>query len=282
MLGTAAVMTVLQISGYALMAVGIGTVVWLVLSFLKPQARRRALVGMGCTLALAVGTVKLFWGRGPENASAAPASAPQSPLTSETPIPATLPAVATVAVRHPERSTPAAPKPNHPAATPTPAAAQPAADPDLADAYVDHANGYSIRFPAGWSNTEYTGGDPWFIEVSDGKSGLISIGFSRFPASAGIDQLNASQMSARLNSQRHTAVEGHGQTTLAGQTCLWLKYTGPIKSSAGDQLMTVIHYYLPLHDGRMLELRVAASPHAFAKQARILRKSAASVKLLPL
>jgi len=293
MLDTFAAVTGFETGDFALMVVGGAACAWLPLSLvIKPMAKRRVLLGMCCALGLVTAGVKTFSGSSPGKASAAPQQ--EQSLVAETPSPTTQPTTAPSLVLTSTMQKPGARHDEKPQTVnlgdPRPQDAKnvaikplvtkPSADHDLADQHTDHTNGYSIRFPAGWTSTQFAGGDPWFIEVSDGKTGLISVGFSPFAATAGIDQLNPTKLATHL-AQKRTTVQGHGYGTIDGQPCIWLKYTGPIKGAIGEQPMTVIHYFVPLHDGRMFELRMASIPELFAKMGPILKKSAASVKLLP-
>lgn len=296
MLVTVAAITGSNYIGYGLMLVGAAACIWVPLSFLPRLGGRKVFAEICFVVGVAAAIARVTTGFGPNSTSAAPPAlaAPEPAAVVITPLahPTTAPALAAndagddLPVGKPHETPAAKPADAKPIAMkPAPsnaAAAKPAPDRDLGDVYTDHANGYSIRFPAGWASTQFTGGDPWFIEVSDGKTGLVSVGFSPFPASAGLEQIKPGSMAAHLQAQRRTTVEAQGTGTIDGQKCLWFKYTGPVKSATGEQPMTVIHYYLPLHDGRMFELRLAAVPEAFARVAPVLRKSAGTVKLLPM
>jgi hypothetical protein len=279
---------------YALMLVGAAACIWVPLSFLPRLGGRKVFAEICFVVGVAAAIAKVTTGFGPNLSSAAPPSPaapePASVVITPVPHPTTAPAASDASddlpIGKPQETPSAKPadaKPlvMKPASSNAPAA-KPAPDRDLGDVYTDHANGYSIRFPAAWTSTQFTGGDPWFIEVSDGKTGLVSVGFSPFPASAGLEQLKPASLAAHLQGQRQTTVEAQGYGTISGQKCLWFKYTGPVKSATGEQPMTVIHYYLPLHDGRMFELRLAALPDAFPKVASVFKKSAATVKLVPM
>ena len=288
-------MTVVELGGHALMVIGAAACAWLPLSLIKPMAKRRVLLGMCVTLGLATAGVKMFTGSSPRSASAAaPASPSQEELLATDTGAATTQPAAVVVITKPAETSGARKddKPQQLAMGDTrpqdpknvaikPVAIKASAERELGDPHTDHTNGYSIRFPTAWASKQFGGGDPWFIEVSDGKTGLISVGFSPFPATAGIDQLYPNKLAAHLGAQKHTTVEAKGYGTIDGQPCAWFKYSGPIKGALGEQPMTVIHYFVPMHDGRMFELRMAAVPDAFAKMAPILKKCAASVKLLP-
>lgn len=297
MLVTVAAIVGWNFFSYALMLVGGATCIWMPLSFHPRLSGRKVFAEICFVVAVAAAIAKVTTGFGPSSSAAAPPPPPAAPQAGQISIatvtpPTTAPSFgpastadrkSTALAQGSTSATPNDPRPMVVKSTPSNApVAKAPADRDLADLYTDHANGYAIRFPAGWSSTQFTGGDPWFVEVSDGKAGLVSVGFSPFPASAGLEQLKPGSLAAHLQAQRHTNVEAQGIGTIDGQKCLWFKYTGPVKSATGEQPMTVIHYYLPLHDGRMLELRLAAVPDAFPKLAPVLKKSAATMKLLPM
>jgi len=257
-----------------LMITGGATCIWMPLSRFKPLDNKRILGVLICAALLITAAVKLRSNNAPSAATAAtaPAETPTSPLEATA---ATQPAQGSIW-----------PDPRAAGAGPSPAAAvntarKPSAS-DLGDRYTDNHNGYSIQFPTGWTSRTFAGGDPWFVEVSDGKSGMISIGFSPFPSSAGVDQLKPDRLGARFNSRPHTLLDNKGPAVIDGQKGLWFRYTGPIDTATGRQTMECVHYYVPLHDGRMLELRLATPPDRFSTAAPLLRKSVATMKLLPL
>src|SRR5437588_624017 len=76
----------------------------------------------------------------------------------------------------------------------------------LGRAYVDGRSRYSVRFPAGWSARSYEG-DPWVLDASDGRNGIISVGFSPFPADVTIDQLKPENLAKHLKgATAHTVI----------------------------------------------------------------------------
>ena len=77
-----------------------------------------------------------------------------------------------------------------------------------------------------------------------------------------------------------TVVHATGYTTIGGRRALWHKYTGPVSRPGATAKMTVVHYLLPLRDGRALELRVAAAPEKFNEAAPRMKQSIDSFKLL--
>lgn len=262
-----------RIVGYGLMIIGIATCAWIPLTRFKPLDNKKILAVLVCGLLSAAVIIRLRTNGPPAAATAA--TVPSDPQSAQVDVaPATQPTVSSI---WPNSSTSAAAVAAKPAKAPRGQAAS-----DLSDRYTDNANGYSIQFPAGWNNKTFASGDPWNAEVSDDRSGMISIGFSPFPSSATVDQLKADRLAARLQSQSHAVVRGHANAVIDGHKGLWFRYTAPVETALGRQTMECVHYYVPLRDGRMLELRLAAVPDKFAAVAPLLHKSLATLKLLPL
>ncbi|HXE55009.1 MAG TPA: hypothetical protein VN541_18450 [Tepidisphaeraceae bacterium] len=260
--------------GYGLMISGAATCIWMPLSHLKPFESRRVFGVICAALALLTAGYKLTGAFGPKSAEAGP-----STVVVQTPQPATAPAAQQV-VQGSVWPDPKTGDRSLAAAQQVPAKPKPADA--LSDRYVDNANGYSIQFPVGWSSKTFASGQPWFVDVSDGKTGLISVGFSPFPSSAGIDQIKPAGLKSHILARPSTRILGQGHATIAGQKALWFRYCGPIDTATGTQTLQVVHYYVPLHDGRMLELRMGAAPADFGKVAPLLKKSASTLKVIPL
>jgi hypothetical protein len=268
--------SVFRLFGYGLMIVGGGTCIWMRLSHFKPLAGKKAFSIICCAVLLVTAAIKVV--SDPQPQSAVGSMAPPEAQVAIADAPTTKPAVADKAVvgsiwpdprtgsQSLDSARLVAPKPVN----------------DLADAYTDNANGFSIQFPTGWASKQFAAGDPWFVDCSDGKSGMISVGFSPFPSSVGIDQLKPAGIEAHLKAQKKTTLSGHGHATLDGHKGIWFRYTAPLNTATGWQMMRVVHYFVPLHDGRMLELRVASTPDQFHALTPLLRKSMASIKVTPL
>lgn len=254
--------------GYGLMIIGIATCAWMPLTRIKALDNKKILAVLVCGLLVAGVVIKL------RTSAPAPSATAATPPDQTQTTPSTQPAV--ISIWPSSSVSGAAPGASGTKATRTQSAS------DLSDRYTDTANGYSIQFPAGWNNKTFASGDPWNAEVSDERTGMISIGFSPFPSSAGVDQLKADRLAARLQSQAHAVLRGHANAVVDGHKGLWFRYTAPVESALGRQTMECVHYYVPLHDGRMLELRLAAPPEKFAAVAPLLHKSLATLKLLPL
>jgi hypothetical protein len=174
----------------------------------------------------------------------------------------------------------AAPAESHTAAPkPQPAPAAVAADP-LGRIYIDETNGFSIRFPAGWALRTF-GGDPWVLDCGDIRGGLISVGFSPLPADITAEQLLPEAIGRRIKRRPNTVLHAQGRTTVDGKKAIWSKSTGPLPTTTGAPRMTRVQYIIPLQDGRVLELRVAAPPEQFDIVAPVMGKSLATFKIVP-
>ena len=198
------------------------------------------------------------------------ASAPEEKPTpvAVAPAPAAKPTTAPFASATRRRAAAAAPAP----------AARPA-DP-LGAIYIDETNGYSIRFPAGWSIRSFKG-EPWVIDAGDGRVGLISIGFSPFPNGFTTESIPPEWIARRIKRRADTTLHGQGYSTIGGRKALWSKSTGPLPMTHANPRMTRVNYILPTGDGRVLELRVAASPEQFDRLVPVMKKAVETFKLLP-
>lgn len=270
---------------YALMITGGATCIWVPLSRYRLMGSKKALGGIaGGLLVLTVG-LKMFSGSQPAAATAAvPPGTPAASASAPPQISAAVPAPVTSehgSVWPQPRSSPGTEiKPAAPArSAPRVAPKTPAGRDALAERFADKANGYSIQLPSGWATRQLASGEPWFLVATDGKGAVISVGFSPFASSAGIEQLKPT-MTARYQAQPATHLSGQGTGPIDGHKAIWFRYTGPIDTAAGHQVMECVHYYVPLHDGRMMELRLSAAPDRFATAAPMLRKSLATIKLL--
>ena len=162
---------------------------------------------------------------------------------------------------------------------PQPAPGKPAAQ--LGPRYADKAGGFSLQFPAGWTHKSYTDGGRWVVDASDvSSSALISVGFSAFPAEKTIDQVPAEKLTKALQKRTGGVVHASGYATIAGRRCMWHKYTAPTGRPGDATPMTMVHYHLPLHNGRALELRVAAAPDKFNEMAPRMKQAVDTLKLL--
>jgi len=228
----------------------------------------------------------------PVLAAAKPAPAPAPPATQTQAAPRLHPAnVATVTAPRSGQAEPRAARPTPATALTSSSAAVPANKPapsgvtrvasSLGQRYTDKTNRYSVQFPAGWGYKLFKDGGCFLIDASDGQGGSISVGFSKFPATMSVDEIVPAKVTRALQQRAGTVVQGSGYATLNGRRCLWHKYTGPIAHPDGSSRMTVVHYLLPLQDGRALELRVAATPEKFNELAPRMKQSVDSLKLLP-
>ena len=190
------------------------------------------------------------------------------------------PDAATEAPAQPRLATPApvAKAAAAPAPAPQPASAKPAAQ--LGPRYADKAGGFSLQFPAGWTHKSYADGGRWVVDATDGASALISVGFSAFPAEKTIDQVPAEKLTKALQKRTGGVVHASGYATIAGRRCMWHKYTAVTGRPGDNEPMTMVHYLLPLHNGRALELRVAAVPEKFDAMAPRMKQAVDTLKLL--
>ena len=179
----------------------------------------------------------------------------------------------------PVKAAPLKPKP----AVPAPAAvaarkpAPPAAP--LGARYSDKATGYSMQFPNGWTYKRSTDAG-WLLEATDGQSAVINVGFTKFPATVTIDDVSAERVTQGLQKRPGTVVDSCGYSTIAGRRCLWHKLTGPMKRGGATVKVTSVHYFLPLQDGRALEVRLSAAPDRFKDVAPKMKQSVDTFKLL--
>jgi hypothetical protein len=181
-------------------------------------------------------------------------------------------AVAAVETAKPQAAVPA----QEPAKAPTPAVAR--GSTPLGPRYTDKVGGFSVQFPTGWAPRSVKDAC-WILDASDGPA-AISVGFSSFPAKTSVDEVVPEKLSRGYQKKAGTVVHATGYATVAGRRALWHKYTGPVTRPGSAARMTVVHYLLPLQDGRALELRVAASPEKFNEAAPRMKQSIDSFKLL--
>jgi hypothetical protein len=164
-----------------------------------------------------------------------------------------------------------------PATKPTPA---PMSDSLLGPVFIDETNGFAMRFPAGWAIRSFTG-EPWVLDCGDGKLGLVSIGFSPFPADFTADNIPPEWVARRIKKRNDTILHSQGYALIAGKKALWSKSTGPLPMTNGSPKMTRVNYIIPLGDGRVMELRIAATPELFDQLMPTMRAAVESFKLLP-
>jgi hypothetical protein len=142
----------------------------------------------------------------------------------------------------------------------------------LGPLYIDETNGFSIRFPAGWLIRTFNG-DPWVIDAGDARVGLISIGFAPFPDGFTTESIPPDMIARKIKRRDDTTLHAQGYGMIGGRKALWSKSTGPLPMSHASPRMTRVNYILPLGDGRVLELRVAAAPELFDKLVPVMRKA---------
>jgi hypothetical protein len=232
-------------------------------------------------LLIIAGGVKLMHSNG--NATPATAEAAAAPVPTHM-VEISPPPVQDVSTHTPVASTPS---PTKPIATrvrpPAPRTATPparAAEP-LGGAYIDEHHGFSMRFPSSWSVRTFAG-NPWVLDCADGPAGIISIGFSPFPIGFTADSISPDAVARRIKRLPDTTLHTQGYATIDGRKSLWSKSTGPVAMSTGAPRMTRVNYIVPLNDGRVMELRLAATPDRFEQLMPTMRAAVASFKVMPL
>ena len=261
---------------------------------LRTKWRSRGAFIVYAALGLTLLGCKMFWPSGPSDVAASPARAakpaavaakpsPKQPAAKAAGAAAATPAEAapTSTVAKTTAASAAAPgaaakKPSAPTTAPV-AAARAKADP-LGALYIDETNGFSIRFPAGWVMRTFDG-EPWVIDVGDGRVGLISVGFAPFPEALTTENIPPDWVAKKIRKRHDTTLHGQGYAMIGGRKALWSKSTGPLPMTHAAPRMTRVNYVLPIGDGRVLELRVAAAPEQFDRLVPVMRKSVGTFKL---
>jgi hypothetical protein len=152
--------------------------------------------------------------------------------------------------------------------------------PTLGATYRDDVHGFTIKFPTRWPLHTFDG-EPWILDCGDTRVGLISIGFSPCPAEITADKLLPEAIARRIKKRQNTTLHSQGRTELGGKKALWSKSTGPLPMSNADPMMTRVQYIVPLQDGRVLEIRVAAPPDKFNFVAGLMKQSLDTFHVLP-
>ena len=150
----------------------------------------------------------------------------------------------------------------------------------LGPVFVDDANGYYLRFPAGWSIRKFDGA-PWVIECGDGKSALMSVGFSPFPAEYTADNIPLDWVARRVKKRPSTVLDAQGYATIMGRKAIWSKSTGPMQMGGNQVKVIRTTYIVPLGDGRIAEIRIAAAPEQFDKLANLMKNAVSTFRLVP-
>jgi hypothetical protein len=148
----------------------------------------------------------------------------------------------------------------------------------LAPIYHDASNGFSIRFPQNWPIRTFKD-QTWVLDCGDANMGLISVGFSPCPAEITIDQILPQAIARRIKRRPNTELLGQGKTFVAAKKALWSKSIGPLPMTDGSPRMTRVQYIVPLQDGRLMELRVAAPPASFNSLAPLFQQVLQSVQV---
>lgn len=164
-------------------------------------------------------------------------------------------------------------------APPTKVVAAPQAPP-LGPVYRDDVHGFTMHFPARWPIHTFAG-EPWILDCGDTRVGLISVGFSPCPAEVTADKLLPEAIARRIKKRQNTTLHGQGRTEIAGKKALWSKSTGPLPMTDAAPKMTRVQYIVPLEDGRVLEIRVAAPPDKFNLVASLMKDSLSTFRVIP-
>jgi len=232
---------------------------------------RRALAGIAIAVLALAGGGYYFYNHSPDSAAASMVRKPDlikaAPLIRHNGAATTLPsAIATPATQ--------------------PAAAQETVVIDqteidqLGPAYIDVANGFSVRFPDGWAIRTFVA-DPWVLDCGDSSTAIISIGFTTCPAGVTADRLLPEAIARRIKKTPGTTLLAQGRTLIGGHKSLWFKSTGPLPMTNGSPLMTRVQYIVPLGDGRLLELRLAAPPQSFASLSTLMKQTVDTFTVIP-
>ena len=145
--------------------------------------------------------------------------------------------------------------------------------------FMDDTHGYHMRFPAGWSIRRFDG-QPWVVECTDGRTALVSVGFSSFPAEYTADNIPLDWVARRTRKRSDTVLNAQGYATITGRKALWSKSTGPMQMGASQVKVIRTTYILPLGDGRIAEIRIAATPEQFEKIAGLMKNSVSTFRLI--
>ena len=175
---------------------------------------------------------------------------------------------------------------------PAPKSAAPAAV-SAGGEYVDKTAGYSVRFPAGWTQRSLGGRGSWLAEASDGKASSMAVGFAPDGGHAVADATNLAALTKSYQARPDTIVQGAGFGTVAGRKCMWHKLSVPAPGGAGVNggttganasasaaRISTVQYFTPLGDGRALKVRVVSRPETFAAAAPTMKQSLDTLRLL--
>jgi hypothetical protein len=149
----------------------------------------------------------------------------------------------------------------------------------LGAVFVDDSNGYYMRFPAGWSIRKFDG-EPWVVECGDGRSALMSVGFSAFPSEYTADNIPLDWVARRIKKRSDTTLNAQGYATIMGRKAIWSKSTGPMLVGTKQVKVVRTTYIVPLGDGRVAEIRIAAAPEQFEKVAGVMKNSVSTFRLI--
>ena len=159
--------------------------------------------------------------------------------------------------------------------------APPATQPNRRTLYTDNTVGYSIQLPPGWTCQSFPDGNPWILAATDEQAGLITVGLSAFPSDVSPDRLTPAMIAQRIPViQPDTLIHAAGPCQIDRHPAVWMNYTAALPMADGGFIMTMIHYLVPLDDGRALELRLAATPDQFPRLLSQMKRAVSSLRLL--
>ena len=154
-----------------------------------------------------------------------------------------------------------------------------AATDGLGPMFVDETNGFCMRFPTGWSIRRFDG-QPWVVECGDGSRALLNVGFSAFPSEYTAENIPLDWVARRTKKRSDTVLNAQGYATIMGKRALWSKSTGPMQVGTNQVKVVRTTYILPLGDGRVAEIRIAAAPEQFEKLSGVMKNSVSTFRLL--
>ena len=137
-----------------------------------------------------------------------------------------------------------------------------------------------MRFPAAWSIRRFDG-EPWVVDCGDGKSALLRLGFSAFPAEYTADDISLDWVSRRIKKRSDTVLNAQGYATIMNRKAVWSKSTGPMQMGGSTVKVVRTTYILPLGDGRVAEIRIAAAPEQFEKIAGVMKNAVSTFRIVP-
>jgi hypothetical protein len=157
-----------------------------------------------------------------------------------------------------------------------PVSGGPAADP-LGPRFVDADRGFSMRFPNRWS-IRTSSNKHWVLDCGNGREGVISVGLTTSPPGWNAQTLTSGWVSRQIEKRDGATAQSQGSATIAGRKAFWSKSTTAVSAGKAGGRMTRISYVLALPDGRLAEIRVAATPEAFESASSVMKQAVATFR----